>query len=95
MPALSCSRTAIQKAGLAVGLGLALLIALCFNPVPDKPAIGAVAAVVALMQKNAAEGLRAAAQRRADNAELLNALPSLPIARASVLEALAESRAER
>lgn len=33
--------------------------------------------------------------RRADNAELLNALPSLPIERASILEALAESRAER
>ena len=28
--------------------------------------------------------------RRADNAELLNALPSLPIERASILEALAE-----
>ena len=34
-------------------------------------------------------------QRRADNAELLNALPSLPIKRASILEALAESRTER
>jgi hypothetical protein len=34
-------------------------------------------------------------QRRADNAELLNALPSLPIERASILEALAESRTER
>jgi hypothetical protein len=33
--------------------------------------------------------------RRADNADLLNALPSLPIARTSILEALAESRAER
>ena len=33
--------------------------------------------------------------RRADNAELLNALPSLPIERASILEALAESRADR
>jgi len=33
--------------------------------------------------------------RRADNAELLNALPCLPIERASILEALAESRAER
>jgi len=33
--------------------------------------------------------------RRADNAELLNALPSLSIDRASILEALAESRAER
>ena len=32
--------------------------------------------------------------RRADNAELLNALPSLPIERASILEALAECRAE-
>ena len=34
------------------------------------------------------------AARRADNAELLNALPSLPIERACILEALAESRAE-
>jgi hypothetical protein len=33
--------------------------------------------------------------RRADNAELLNAFPSLPIERASILEALAESRVER
>ena len=33
--------------------------------------------------------------RRADNAELLNALPSLPIERANILEALAESRADR
>ena len=33
--------------------------------------------------------------RRADNAQLLNALPSLPIKRTSILEALAESRAER
>ena len=33
--------------------------------------------------------------RRADNAELLNALSTLPIERASNLEALAESRAER
>ena len=35
------------------------------------------------------------ASRRADNAELLNTLPSLPIAHASILEALAESRTER
>ncbi len=35
------------------------------------------------------------ASRRADDAELLNTLPSLPITRASILEALAESRAER
>jgi hypothetical protein len=34
-------------------------------------------------------------QRRADNAELLNALPSLSIERAIILEALAESRTER
>jgi hypothetical protein len=33
--------------------------------------------------------------RRADNAELLKALPSLPIERASILEALSDSRAER
>jgi len=33
--------------------------------------------------------------RRADNAELLNALASVPIDRANILEALAESRAER
>ena len=32
--------------------------------------------------------------RRADNAELLNALPSLPIERASILEALAHGRVE-
>jgi len=33
--------------------------------------------------------------RRAENAELLNALPSVPIDRATILDALAESRAER
>ncbi len=33
--------------------------------------------------------------RRADNAELLGSLPSLPIDRDSILEALSESRAER
>lgn len=42
-------RTAVQTSGLVVGIGLALLIGLFFDPVPDKPAIGAVAAVVALM----------------------------------------------
>lgn len=45
----SASRTPVQMAGLVIGLALALLIAVFFNPVPDKPAIGAVAAVVALM----------------------------------------------
>ena len=34
-------------------------------------------------------------EKLADNAELLNALPSLPIERDSILEALAESRAGR
>lgn len=34
-------------------------------------------------------------QRCADNAELLNALPSLSIERASILETPAESRTER
>jgi hypothetical protein len=33
--------------------------------------------------------------RRADNAELLSSLPSLPIDRHSILEALSETRAER
>ncbi|MCP9941949.1 hypothetical protein KBY70_06050 [Cyanobium sp. ATX 6E8] len=33
--------------------------------------------------------------RRADNAELLSSLPSVPIARDTILEALSESRAER
>jgi len=33
--------------------------------------------------------------RRADNAELLGSLPSLPIDRHSILEALSETRAER
>jgi hypothetical protein len=33
--------------------------------------------------------------RRADNAELLNALPSVPIDHATILDALAESRGER
>lgn len=35
------------------------------------------------------------ASRRADNPELLTGLPSLPIDRQSILEALADSRAER
>ncbi len=33
--------------------------------------------------------------RRADNAELLGSLPSLPIDRRSILETLSETRAER
>jgi hypothetical protein len=33
--------------------------------------------------------------RRADNVELLNSLPSVSIDRATILDALAESRAER
>ena len=33
--------------------------------------------------------------RRAENAELLGALPSLPIDQGSILEALSDSRAER
>ena len=33
--------------------------------------------------------------RRADNAQLLNALPSLPIDRDSILDTLRDSRAER
>jgi hypothetical protein len=33
--------------------------------------------------------------RRADNAELLKALPALPIERPSILEALSDSRVER
>ena len=36
-----------------------------------------------------------AAARRADNAELLGGLPSLPIDRDSILEALRQTRAER
>ena len=35
------------------------------------------------------------ASRSADNAALLNGLPSLPIDRHSILEALADSRADR
>ena len=49
MPSLPASRTRIQTAGLALGLLLALLLALFFDPVPGRPAIGAAAAVVALM----------------------------------------------
>lgn len=45
----SASRTPVQTAGLVIGLALVLLIVLFFDPVPGKPAIGAVAAVVALM----------------------------------------------
>lgn len=49
MKPLTTSRSSIQSAGLAAGIILALLIGVFFNPVPDQPAIGAVAAVVALM----------------------------------------------
>jgi sodium-dependent dicarboxylate transporter 2/3/5 len=45
----SAARSPVQTAGLIVGLVLALLIALFFDPVPDKPAIGPVAGVIALM----------------------------------------------
>lgn len=42
-------RTPAQRAGLVAGLALALLVGLFFDPVADRPAIGAVAAVVVLM----------------------------------------------
>jgi solute carrier family 13 (sodium-dependent dicarboxylate transporter), member 2/3/5 len=48
-PTPPASRTPVQTTGLVVGIGLAVLIGLFFDPVPDKPAIGAVASVVALM----------------------------------------------
>jgi solute carrier family 13 (sodium-dependent dicarboxylate transporter), member 2/3/5 len=43
------TRTPVQFAGLVTGPALALLILLGFDPVPDQPAIGAVAAIVVLM----------------------------------------------
>lgn len=43
------ARAPAQVVGLAVGLVLALLVGLFFDPVADRPAIGAVAAVVVLM----------------------------------------------
>ena len=70
---------------------------LCIRHIPDE--------VAARLEKLAAQaglpvstfGLQELTEsaRRADNAELLNALPSLPIERDSILEALAESRAGR
>jgi sodium-dependent dicarboxylate transporter 2/3/5 len=49
MATASSARTAVQKAGLILGAGSAVLVFAFFRPVPDQPAIGAVAAVVALM----------------------------------------------
>jgi len=70
---------------------------LCIRHIPDE--------VAARLEKLAAQaglpvstfGLQELTESasRADNAELLNALPSLPIERDSILEALAESRAGR
>ena len=69
----------------------------CIRHVPDE--------VAARLEKLAAQAGRplstfalqelTEASRRADNAERLNALPSLESDRASILEALAAGRAER
>lgn len=45
----TAARTPVQTAGLGVGIALALLIGLAFDPVPGQPAIAIVTAVVALM----------------------------------------------
>lgn len=39
----SASRTPVQSAGLVIGLGMAVLVAIFFHPMPDQPAIGTVA----------------------------------------------------
>ena len=87
----------IRPSLLAVSKQVPVMRTLYIRHVPD--------AVAARLEKLAAQAglplstfaLRELTEsaRRADNAELLNALPSLPIERASILEALAESRAER
>lgn len=71
--------------------------ALCIRPMPDEVAarLEKLAAQVGLPLSTFALQDLTEASRRADNAELLNITPSLPIKRASILEALAESRAER
>ena len=65
--------------------------------VPDEVAAGLekLAALAGLPLSTFALQELTESARHADNAELLNALPSVSIDHATILEALAESRAER
>lgn len=73
------------------------MLTLCIRHVPDEVAarLEKLAARAGLPLSTFALRELTESARRADNADLLNALPSLPIERASILEALTESRAER
>lgn len=73
------------------------MLTLCIRHVPDEVAarLEKLAARAGLPLSTFALRELTESARRADNAERLNALPSLPIERASILEALTESRAER
>ncbi len=74
-----------------------LMRTLYIRHVPDEVAAGLekLAAQAGLPLSTFALQELTESARRADNAELLNALPSVPIDRATILDALAESRAER
>ena len=87
----------IRPSLLAVSKQVPVMRTLYIRHVPDEVAarLEKLAAQAGLPLSTFALRELTESARRADNAELLNALPSLPIERASILEALAESRAER
>ena len=74
-----------------------LMRTLYIRHVPDEVAAGLekLAAKAGLPLSTFALQELTESARRADNAELLNALPSVPIDHATILDALAESRGER
>ncbi len=82
---------------LAASKQLPLMRTLYIRHVPDEVAarLEKLAAQAGLPLSTFALQELTESARRADNAELLNALPSVSIDHATILEALAESRAER
>ena len=86
----------IRPSLLAVGKQVPVIRTLYIRHVPDEVAarLEKLAAQAGLPLSNFALKELAESARRADNAELLNDLPSLSIERASILEALAHSRVE-
>jgi hypothetical protein len=91
-----CEST-IRPSLLAVSKQVPVMRTLYFRHVPDELAarLKKLAAQAGLPLSTFALQELTETARRADNAELLNALPSLSIDHKSILEALQDSRAER
>lgn len=87
----------IRPSLLAVSKQVPVMRTLYIRHVPDEVAarLEKLAARAGLPLSTFALQELTESARRADNAELLNALPSLSIDRKTILEALQDSRAER